>query len=76
MTKRLEIDAVVEVRPGGNYAGKIGIIRDIGHDCSGRKYLVEFLKPVTIGGKKFIALPFLGRSLKVTFNQPTEDKCK
>jgi hypothetical protein len=70
MTKRLEIDAVVEVRPGGNYAGKIGIIRDIGRDCSGRKYLVEFLKPVTIGGKKFVALPFWGRSLKVISNQP------
>jgi hypothetical protein len=72
MTKRLEIDAIVEVRFAPGYTGKRGIIREIGRDCSGNQYLVEFLKPVMFGGKKFIALPFHGSSLKVLSNQPKE----
>jgi hypothetical protein len=64
MTKRLEIDAIVEVRSPGRYSGKRGIIQSIGQDCGGRLYMVAFLKPVTIGGEKFRAIAFHGPALR------------
>jgi hypothetical protein len=65
MTKRLEIDAMVEIRPPGRYAGKRGMIQSIGQDCGGLLYMVAFLKPVTIGGEKFRAIAFHGPALRV-----------
>lgn len=51
MTRRKEIGAIVELQPPDRRAGLRGIIIDIGRDCGGPQYLIQFSKPVTRPGK-------------------------